>query len=128
VAAWIRSQVKSCGICGRRSVSVGRVSSVLYSPDTESIVKQRTYNNHTDTPMLKYGPLPGNGSINTYRGEGYATNNSETVGSDVFYAVRPVAIQRGPSGVSRVEEGSNTSTVALRVVGGAEKGTQCLGV
>jgi hypothetical protein len=27
----------------------------------------------------------------------------------------------------RVEAGSNTSTVALRVVGGDEKGTQCLG-
>jgi hypothetical protein len=26
-----------------------------------------------------------------------------------------------------VEAGSNTSTVALRVVGGDEKGTQCLG-
>jgi hypothetical protein len=29
---------------------------------------------------------------------------------------------------SRVEVGSNTSTVALQVVGGDEKGTQCLGV
>jgi hypothetical protein len=29
---------------------------------------------------------------------------------------------------SRVEAWSNTSTVALRVVGGDEKGTQCLGV
>jgi hypothetical protein len=29
---------------------------------------------------------------------------------------------------SRVEPGSNTSTVALRVVGGDEKGSQCLGV
>jgi hypothetical protein len=29
---------------------------------------------------------------------------------------------------SCVEAGSNTSTVALRVVGGSEKGTQCLGV
>jgi hypothetical protein len=29
---------------------------------------------------------------------------------------------------SRVEVGSNTSTVALRVVGGDEKRTQCLGV
>jgi hypothetical protein len=28
----------------------------------------------------------------------------------------------------RVEAGSNTSTVAIRVVGGDEKGTQCLGV
>jgi hypothetical protein len=26
-----------------------------------------------------------------------------------------------------IEEGSNTSTIALRVVGGEEKGTQCLG-
>jgi hypothetical protein len=29
---------------------------------------------------------------------------------------------------ARKEAGSNTSTVALRVVGGDEKGTQCLGV
>jgi hypothetical protein len=29
--------------------------------------------------------------------------------------------------VHRMESGSNTSTVALRVVGGEEKGTQCLG-
>jgi hypothetical protein len=29
---------------------------------------------------------------------------------------------------SRVEAGSNTSTIALRVVGGDEKGTRCLGV
>jgi hypothetical protein len=28
----------------------------------------------------------------------------------------------------RVEAGPNTSTIALRVVGGDEKGTQCLGV
>jgi hypothetical protein len=28
---------------------------------------------------------------------------------------------------SRVEAGSNTSTIDLRVVGGDEKGTQCLG-
>jgi hypothetical protein len=27
-----------------------------------------------------------------------------------------------------MEAGSNTSTVALRVVGGGEKGTQCLGL
>jgi hypothetical protein len=30
--------------------------------------------------------------------------------------------------VSRVEAGSNTSTVALRVVGADEKETQCLGI
>jgi hypothetical protein len=29
---------------------------------------------------------------------------------------------------SHVEAGSNTSTVALRDVGGDEKGTQCLGI
>jgi hypothetical protein len=30
--------------------------------------------------------------------------------------------------VPRVEAGPNTSTVALRVAGGKEKGTHCLGV
>jgi hypothetical protein len=49
----------------------------------------------------------------------------------VSYAVRPEAM--GPKEIvserlARVEVGWNTSTVALRVVGGDEKGTQCLGV
>jgi hypothetical protein len=30
--------------------------------------------------------------------------------------------------LTRLEAGSNTSTVALRVVGGDENGTQCLGL
>jgi hypothetical protein len=34
----------------------------------------------------------------------------------------------GSQALSRVETGSNTSTVALRVEGGDEKGIQCLGV
>jgi hypothetical protein len=40
-------------------------------------------------------------------------------------------VARTPGGLSelpRVEACSNTSTVAQRVVGGDEKGTQCLGV
>jgi hypothetical protein len=32
------------------------------------------------------------------------------------------------SGPSCVEAGSNTSTIALRVIGGEEKGIQCVGV
>jgi hypothetical protein len=39
--------------------------------------------------------------------------------------------QLGPlerASLNPVEAGSNTSTVALRVIGGDEKGTQCLGV
>jgi hypothetical protein len=46
---------------------------------------------------------------------GHERNNRGTVESGVFYAVH-------------VEARSNTSTVSLRVVGGDEKGTQCLGV
>jgi hypothetical protein len=41
----------------------------------------------------------------------YTRNNRVTVGNGVFYSV-----------------GSNTSTVALRVKGSDEKGTQCLGL
>jgi hypothetical protein len=44
-----------------------------------------------------------------------------TVGSDVFYAVRAKRL-------CNEEAWSNNCTVALRVVGGDEKGTQCLGV
>jgi hypothetical protein len=43
----------------------------------------------------------------------------------LFYKTRDVTRTRGQP---RVEAGSNTSTEALRVVGGDEKGTQCLGV
>jgi hypothetical protein len=38
------------------------------------------------------------------------------------------SVARCSAMLSRVEAGSNTSTVALRVVGGDEKGIQCLGV
>jgi hypothetical protein len=36
-------------------------------------------------------------------------------------------VYEGGMGLARVEAGSNTSTVALRVVGGDEKGIRCLG-
>jgi hypothetical protein len=39
-----------------------------------------------------------------------------------------VVLSRNLASQSRAEAGSNTSTVALRVVGGDERGTQCLGV
>jgi Kef-type K+ transport system membrane component KefB len=50
-----------------------------------------------------------------------------------FYAVGVVSdihyVDKGKQARgSRVEAGSNSSTVALRVVGGEEKGTQCLGI
>jgi hypothetical protein len=56
-------------------------------------------------------------------------NNGVTVGSCLSCAVRAEAIQRRPaaitgqSSVTRVEVGSNTSTVTLRVVDGDEKGS-----
>jgi hypothetical protein len=37
------------------------------------------------------------------------------------------SVPRGHDSVARLEAGSNTFTVALRVVGGDEKGNQCLG-
>jgi hypothetical protein len=45
--------------------------------------------------------------------------------------VRPETIQGETNNnllLARVEAGTNTSTVALRVVGGDEKGDLCLGV
>jgi hypothetical protein len=49
-----------------------------------------------------------------------------TVGRNITLTLtlNPVGEWREP----RMEAGSNTSTVALRVVGGDEKGTQCLWV
>jgi hypothetical protein len=43
--------------------------------------------------------------------------------SGVFYAVRAEGLYAGQSLESRVDAGSNTATVALRVVGGDEKGS-----
>jgi hypothetical protein len=51
-------------------------------------------------------------------------HNNTTVGIDVFFAVHTEFIYRETMGeihTFRVEAGSNTSTVALRVVGGDEK-------
>jgi hypothetical protein len=47
---------------------------------------------------------------------------------DTAFSTRSVPKGLYNDDTSRVEAGSNTSTVALRVVGGDEKGTQCLGV
>jgi hypothetical protein len=71
------------------------------------------------------------------------TNTHAVIGGTVrdgyLYSVRPevikgdallIRIHEGEWVISssRVEAGSNTSTVAQRVVEGDEKGTQCLGV
>jgi hypothetical protein len=84
-------------------------------------------------------PLLGNGSINTFLRTGNSGNSvlclpcyNKLLGytiilkteEDVFYVVLAAAIQRYSQNTtkrSRVEAGSNTSTVALRVVGGDEK-------
>jgi hypothetical protein len=54
-------------------------------------------------------------------------NNGSTVGSGLLYG-SPPSLYHSTSRVVRVEVGSNTYTVALRVVGGDKKGAQCLGV
>jgi hypothetical protein len=65
------------------------------------------------------------------RSNKYTGNNRIIVVGGVFYTVLSKAICQGPNltvGASGVEAGSNTSTVTMRVVGGDEKCTQCLGV
>jgi hypothetical protein len=62
-----------------------------------------------------------------------ATNtcNNRIVGCAVFHVVRVMSKESRRLVRPRtfcVEVGSNTYSVALRVVGGEEKGTQCLGV
>jgi hypothetical protein len=68
-------------------------------------------------------------------GNEYTRNNRRTLGRGVVYAVRVMSNTQnvgkekvGESETSRVEAGSNTSIAALRIVGGDEKGTRCLGV
>jgi hypothetical protein len=51
-------------------------------------------------------------------GTEHTCNNTRTVGRDVFFLCRPWRIKCWVR---------STSSVALRVVGGDEKGTQCLG-
>jgi hypothetical protein len=54
------------------------------------------------------------------------TRKQQTFSMDMRYAIK--AGVQGRLIQPRLEARSNTSTVALRVVGGDEKGTQCLGV
>jgi hypothetical protein len=64
-----------------------------------------------------------------------SSKKPSNVGSGVFYVVRSEAVSLdrpsnsavGSVSSPCVEVGSNNSTVALRVVGGGEKGTQCWG-
>jgi hypothetical protein len=72
-------------------------------------------------------PLLDNGLVNTHsRGKGYADYNRRNVRPGIFYSGRLVVIKGSGfvnSRSTRVEAGSNTSTVTLRVVGGDEKGS-----
>jgi pyruvate/oxaloacetate carboxyltransferase len=60
------------------------------------------------------------------QGRGKHTPTTIKLLSETVFYTR--SVQRGYKEDNRVEAGLNTSTVALRVVGGVEKGTQCLGV
>jgi hypothetical protein len=57
-----------------------------------------------------------------------AVNQHATVEEAVFSVGAAPRLHNEEKLKARVEAGSNTSTVALRVVGGDEKGTRCLGV
>jgi hypothetical protein len=56
-----------------------------------------------------------------------ATDNHSTLEVLLETVFSTRYVQRNYKERTRVEAGSNTSTVALRVVGEGEKGTQCLG-
>jgi hypothetical protein len=75
----------------------------------------------------KQRPFLGNGSVNTFRGNEYPRNNRVNVGNRVFYMRSMPRCYNRDSWrrlrCTRVEAGSNTSTVTLRVVGGDEKGS-----
>jgi hypothetical protein len=61
---------------------------------------------------------------------GHVAGNERTRnnGRNLSCAIHPGAVQRGLVVQSRVEALSNNSTVTLQVVGGDEKGTQCLAI
>jgi hypothetical protein len=67
-------------------------------------------------------PLLSNGSVNKHVST--VTRKDSNNGRYVVYAVRAEVLQPGPvSSLTRMEAGSNTSTVTLRVVAGDEKGS-----
>jgi hypothetical protein len=60
----------------------------------------------------------------SFRGNEYTYNNKRTVGRSVLYAISIVTSTQyveKRQHESSVEAGSNTSTVAMRVIGGDEK-------
>jgi hypothetical protein len=74
-------------------------------------------------------PLLGNRSVSTFRWQWIKENNRETVLDGDLYSggLEIILVKRAfVRQSSRVKAGSNTSTVALRVVGGDGKGTKCL--
>jgi hypothetical protein len=72
---------------------------------------------------LSYDPIDGDDMFITKRRLTFSVISQKTE-PFINTAVRTSDLRIVP----RVEAGSNTSTVALRVVGGDEKGTQCLRV
>jgi hypothetical protein len=94
------------------------------------------------TPESRNNPLLDNGSINisevtpstverlpllgTFPSQRIGTQDRRTVRGGHLCSVRPEVVKGGhiiDSSVPRVEAGSNTSTVTMRVVGGDERGS-----
>jgi hypothetical protein len=72
-------------------------------------------------------PFLGNGSVNMFAPQRIGTQKWSYFWKRCFLLGSCEVVIRKRIGASQlVEAGSNNSTVALRVVGGDEKGTQCL--
>jgi hypothetical protein len=105
---------------------------LFYIVANRPIARQRPRNKQRVQTLLcvrqiNRPPFLSSGSVNTFPQKGDAHNNIVTMGTGgVFYVVRVEELKRrqlGQSSYPRVEAGSNTSTVTLRVVGGKEKGS-----
>jgi hypothetical protein len=74
----------------------------------------------------------GNDSVNTFPRQRIIKQQSRQFlnsdGNGVFCSSAPRLYNQDNTIQARVEAGTNTSTVALRVEEGDEKGTQCLGL
>jgi hypothetical protein len=81
----------------------------------------RSIHERNNRTTVLCNPFLGNGSVNT-------PTTIELLLEAVFCVRCVQRCYKEDNWGSRVKMGSNTSTVALRVVGGDEKGTQCLGV
>jgi hypothetical protein len=107
-----------CDVMPSRSKVKAASSSEISTPDYQTKRRHIPYDPNVNDLI---NALLGNSSVNMFQHKRHAT--SEEAIFSMWSVLREYKIQR-----SSVEAVSNTSTMALRDVGGDKKETQCLGI